>query len=356
MVQFLRDLGTRLLNYWRLLNALIVYGRTGKTPEFGRKSMVELFCSTNGWSHDLVHFGARQFNPPVQFGEAHGVLGNLSPADVAAMAEDLRVKGYRVFPAAVPPEVCDRLVRLGERVRCTPWYFPPPMPEPAPYDRGNIVAPTYWAVEDELVNDPVYQDFMCDPSLLAVSQAYLGTAPLLGNCGLWWSTVFNRVACDPSAQLYHFDCARTKWLKIFIYLTDTTTGHGPHCFVAHSHRPSKTTAVLLRRGHVRISDDDIEKSFPKEDIREFTGPRGTIILEDTRGFHKGKVPLTGERLMMEVEFCNSLFGAPYPTPTINLRPGSPLADAVARYPRVYTRFRFVREEAKAVRAPLRKAS
>jgi hypothetical protein len=333
-----------LANVWRLLCGVVVFWRTGKTPEFARRSMVELFSRSNGWTNDAIHFWVSRLKPPLALGPARGVLGDLTPEDVAALADDLRHRGYRVFPGVVPPEVCGRLLRLGETVRCTPWYFPPPQPEPAPYDRSRIIAPTYWAVEEELVNDATYQELMCDPSLLAVAQAYLGTAPVLGTCAMWWSPVFNRTACDPSAQLYHFDCAHTKWLKLFIYLTETTAGHGPHCFVAHSHRPSRTTAELLKLGQKRIPDEVIARHFPADDILEFTGPAGTIILEDTRGFHKGKVPLTGERLMMELEFCNSLFGATEATPTIRLSPG-PLAEAAARYPRIYRRFQFRHEAA-----------
>ena len=43
------------------------------------------------------------------------------------------------------------------------------------------------------------------------------------------------------------------------------------------------------------------------------GPRGSIFAGDPRAFHKGTVVQTGDRLVLEVEFCNSLFGAPYKT-------------------------------------------
>ena len=44
-----------------------------------------------------------------------------------------------------------------------------------------------------------------------------------------------------------------------------------------------------------------------EDMVEIGGPRGTIFAEDTRGLHKGKHLLTGDRLLFQLEFSNSLF-------------------------------------------------
>jgi hypothetical protein len=40
-----------------------------------------------------------------------------------------------------------------------------------------------------------------------------------------------------------------------------------------------------------------------------TGPRGTILAEDTRGLHKGKPVAKGDRLVLEFEFSSSMFGA-----------------------------------------------
>ena len=61
----------------------------------------------------------------------------------------------------------------------------------------------------------------------------------------------------------------------------------------------------------RIQDAEIYESFPKQDVLEIAGSKGTIIAVDTRGLHKGKVLERGERLLLQFEFTNSLFGVPY---------------------------------------------
>jgi hypothetical protein len=105
---------------------------------------------------------------------------------------------------------------------------------------------------------------------------------------------------------------RIRWIKFFVYLTDVGPDNGPHCFVAGSHKTGGIPNTFLDRGYVRIPDDEIHAAYPNERLIEFTGPRGTIIAEDTRGLHKGRPVVAGHRLMLEFEFSNSLFGATSP--------------------------------------------
>ena len=89
---------------------------------------------------------------------------------------------------------------------------------------------------------------------------------------------------------------------------------GPHCFVAGTHRSGSIPQKFLSQGYARLSDTDVNASFAAAVVLEFGGARGTIIVEDTRGLHKGKPVRRGDRLMFELEFSNSLFGAVLPTP------------------------------------------
>ena len=44
--------------------------------------------------------------------------------------------------------------------------------------------------------------------------------------------------------------------------------------------------------------DEILKSYPKEKIKKFLGDKGSIIVEDTFGLHKGFSPKTKSRMML----------------------------------------------------------
>jgi hypothetical protein len=127
---------------------------------------------------------------------------------------------------------------------------------------------------------------------------------------------------------------RIKWLKFFIYLTDVQANNGPHCFIEGSHRTRGIPSALLARGYARIPDADVFEHYPKTAEVRFLAPRGTVIAEDTRGLHKGLEVLGGDRLMLQLQFSDSLFGAPYARS--HFRTLSPeMAGMVKAHPAVY---------------------
>jgi ectoine hydroxylase-related dioxygenase (phytanoyl-CoA dioxygenase family) len=131
---------------------------------------------------------------------------------------------------------------------------------------------------------------------------------VLDTVNMWWTTAFGTRPDSSAAQLWHFDMDRLRWIKFFVYLTDVTLESGPHCFVAGSHRTGGIPQDLRDLGYARITDDVVDRHYPREAIKEFVAPRGSILAEDTRGLHKGKPAIKGDRLMLEFEFSNSLFG------------------------------------------------
>jgi hypothetical protein len=101
---------------------------------------------------------------------------------------------------------------------------------------------------------------------------------------------------------------RIKFLKVFFYLTDVTPESGPHCYVRGSSK--RKPAAILRDG--RIPDEEIRSHYPEETFVEICGGTGSIIAVDTRGWHKGKPLTEGERLILQFEYTNSMFGQNYP--------------------------------------------
>jgi hypothetical protein len=66
----------------------------------------------------------------------------------------------------------------------------------------------------------------------------------------------------------------------------------------------------LRDG--RIPDEEIHRHYPQDAITEICGEAGSVIAVDTRGWHKGKALREGERLILQFEYTNSMFGQSYP--------------------------------------------
>jgi hypothetical protein len=85
---------------------------------------------------------------------------------------------------------------------------------------------------------------------------------------------------------------------------------------------------------VRLADEEVSASYNAELFKEFIGKRGTLIVEDTRGLHKGKHCISGDRLLFQLEFTASTFGAPIEQLVIS-RQSSEVQALLQKYPYTY---------------------
>lgn len=317
-----------------LLAGLVHFRWTGTTPRRAHQALVSLFCSTGGVSNDIIHKFVARRRYPFNI-EGKGVLG-VDEQQLHQITKTIRERGYYVFERRLPAEFCDRLQKfaLTEQAHFTINGEP----KLERYDRERPKAVRYDFSEKIILRSDAAQELMADPSVLAVAQAYLGCAPVLDLIACWWHTSWSQEPDKDAAQFFHFDMDRIKWLKFFFYITDVGPENGPHSFVAGSHRSRGIPESILKKGQVRIDDKDVLDFYSRKAVIEFCGPAGTIIAEDTRGLHKGKHVRTGDRLVFQLEFSDSVFGKVYPDPTAGFIPSSSLQQMAAAYPSVYSRF------------------
>jgi len=334
--------GLRLLmDVLSLLRGWIVYAVSGTTPAVSYQAFVRLFCHSGGVSNDLmtraIAFIDRHQNLPEPGGQLG--IGGVQQARVAA--DHIREHGYFVFPQRLAEQTCERLLRFSLSTPATvrPMYGTPrpSMAKRAVYDRDHPEAVRYDFDCDDVLSCEDVQDLMINPSLLNVAQQYLGSMPIADVTSMWWHTAFSDRPDEEAAQYFHFDLDRVRWLKIFIYLTDVGPLSGAHCFVRGSHRTGGIPQALLSRGYTRLADHEVARHYSDDEIVEFLAPRGTILAEDTRGLHKGKAVRGGDRLMLQLQFSNSLFGGYYP-PAAFRTMTAPLREMVAAYPIVYANY------------------
>ena len=140
----------------------------------------------------------------------------------------------------------------------------------------------------------VLHELALDQRLLNMAAAYFGCRPYLDSVQAWWSLPGND---EPEeAENYHRDNDSIRFLKFFLYLTDVDDEHGPHCFVAESHRAS---SLLDRR---RFTDSEVQASFGTGRLLKITGCAGDAFMEDTFGIHKGQLPRSGRRLLVQFRY------------------------------------------------------
>lgn len=187
----------------------------------------------------------------------------------------------------------------------------------------------------KLLQNNLIQEFICDPTILSIAQDYLGSAPVFDFIAMWWHTKSNTPDKE-AAQYFHFDMDRLRWIKFFFYVTDVTAESGPHMFVPESHRDFGLPFKLRKKGFTRLTDDEVASVFPVNTWTTFTGSAGSMIVEDTRGLHKGKHVHEGDRLVFQIQFSTSIFGyrpTPYTIKSENL--SSALKSSLERHPSVY---------------------
>src|SRR5262245_49105216 len=119
---------SRLLLYPVALAGVGFFAFTRQTPRVAYTAMRRLFCVTNGRSNDvcsrfLEHRNTTTWAPPQD-----GVLGRLDEAALSAIVNDLRQKGYHIFSARLPTDICRDLREATGGVPAT--LVPPPRSGP----------------------------------------------------------------------------------------------------------------------------------------------------------------------------------------------------------------------------------
>lgn len=239
-----------------------------------------------------------------------GILGHLSEFQFDDAIKSLKRDGYFVFENALSTEFCDALLDESLKIKgFTRVMDTGGKVDYKLFDRHSPSSVRFDYKPGEILANKKFQEIIFDQSIANFAQAYLGNAPILDLIAMWWHTTFSSTPDKEAAQWFHFDMDRLKWIKFFFYLTDVDSETGPHTFVPRTHRVFGIPIKLRRKGYTRLGDDEVSRYFPKSNWREFTGLRGTLIVEDTRGLHKGKHCISGDRLLFQLEFTSSMFGA-----------------------------------------------
>jgi hypothetical protein len=322
----------------RFLRGAWVHARTGETPRSAHFALLALFIKTGGRANDVMSKAVGLLHPPFRLPQAKGVLGDLTHRDLDKIQAQLENDGYFVFENCLSSGFCESLIRKTLDLDCVALddEFAGRGALPiSRYVRGAATAAAYVLGRDDTTDIEEVQQLMSDASLIAVAQNYLKSKPIFSAVNLTWSAATKDRPDANAAQEFHWDMERIKWLRYFIYLTDVTSESGPHCFIKGTHRAGAIPQHLLRQGYTRIKDDVIFDLYGKDACCEFTGLRGTIIAEDSRGLHKGKMLTRGDRLLLAFEMSNTTFGSNKRHIIKNVRVPR-LAEYARKYPRLYS--------------------
>lgn len=206
--------------------------------------------------------------------------------DMAVLNRD----GILMFPGYITGEHVAELRKVLTAMACRdPWK-----PDRGTFALADAPAGTHVADIAEAPLLKAAHEIAFDERLLALAAQYFGSVPYVDSIQAWWSLSGND---EPEeAENFHRDNDSIRFLKFFLYLTDVGDEQGPHKFVRGSH----TDPQLL--GKNRLTDEQVEAAFGSARIITIKGKAGDAFIEDTFGVHKGQLPVSGRRLLLQVRY------------------------------------------------------
>ena len=141
--------------------------------------------------------------------------------------------------------------------------------------------------------------------LLDVANAYLRLWAKLSYVDLWYTA--EQPASDErvASQNWHIDFDDQHLLKAFVYLSDVGPESGPFEYVPGSQAGGRRIVrPWAPMGYGRVSDDELSGHVGRDEVATFTGPRGTLILCNTSGLHRGGFATAGPRVLATATYCS----------------------------------------------------
>lgn len=146
-----------------------------------------------------------------------------------------------------------------------------------------------------------------DPTLRGIANLYLGKKAQFTGSWLTWTFPFEGASYDPHQQEalnFHYDQDDFSSLRFFFYLNDVTAESGPHVCVRGSHK-RKSLRHILNFLSRKQTNEFVSKFYGTDNVVCIYGSAGFGFIEDTFCIHKGTLPKSQPRLMLQLHFAVS---------------------------------------------------
>jgi hypothetical protein len=215
---------------------------------------------------------------------------NATATPVSDARERLMADGYCVIPGFIDSLTADALAASARSLY------------------GNH--PEYVTLESNGTDKRIYgaeqaaAEFRLEDELRwvdALSRAFYWTEDVV------WFQMLGKISYQPnglgSGSGWHRDSPFSHQFKAILYLTDVDEKNGPFEYIRGSHAKKSLAEVSkclkVPGSRYRFSSEQIEQlensgTIPRR--TSVTGPKGTLLLTDSRGLHRGSPLVAGERL------------------------------------------------------------
>src|SRR5271154_1419897 len=221
----------------------------------------------------------------------------------------LRETGYALIPEFFSREMMDRIFRKADAM-----FHNLEIDARRAYSiqtgaRGSLDGASYEelaatektiALRDPLLRIPETLEVAFHESILKIAANFLGYVP-----PLYRATIVRDFPHDRPlhSSNFHKDNDQSDSLQIFIYLVDIDDAHGPLVYVPGSNhydvrscRPRLSRDLGLAANDGRLSDEEVERIYPRREWAVLRTGRGSVAVVHGNGIHKGPAwPAAGTR-------------------------------------------------------------
>ena len=185
-------------------------------------------------------------------------------------------------------------------------------------DELETKGPTIYNWSDDLGSDkrcyqaekkmPTLERFLCDSLINDNAKWFYGKQRLSS------FVLLNRLIPVPgnygSGGGWHRDSPTRHQFKAILYLTDVTDKTGPFQIIPRSNRKRfilRDAFKLNEAAKYRFTEEEIKEitNFKEYEVKNITGKRGSLLLVDTKSYHRGMPIMDGERIAATIYFFNS---------------------------------------------------
>ncbi len=163
----------------------------------------------------------------------------------------------------------------------------------------------YLGTEPDLDLGSIFTRFALQEELMAIADAYFRMHTHVRYYNVWHN--FANEGSLRESQLWHRDREDFLILKVFVYLSDVDPGAGPFSYAPGTHQLGNVRGeppFELQRGVARSDDAQMAELVPADRWITACGGAGTVVLADTRGYHRGGVARTSDRLLYTCMFTS----------------------------------------------------
>ncbi len=258
---------------------------------------------------DLV---ALSFKPAKKYTATEEHPSVFSDLDVDAIADAIRTEGV-FLGINLPDAVLQDILQFAS---INPCYINRNSNRPLRY---NYLAEGFQPVADDIrVGSYLSTGKLCesirnletDPTLLAIAARYLGSEPILMGHELSWNFPVPATLAEQleAAQVFHYDLDDYRTIKFFFYILDVDQGTGPHEYIRGSHRNKPLMHQLIGVRCASIDDRKLVDCYGSDRVMTICGKAGFGFAEEVIGFHRGTLPTTTPRLLLQLEYTVNSYG------------------------------------------------